>query len=85
MEWEYLSEVEEKVDEIRNKALVKVHAINPDIYVVVDNRTLDDYCEKQWDYPGQWYCFFRLPNDVRSEDELIDKIVKETLASFKNH
>ena len=84
MEWEYLSGVEKEVDEIREKALAKVQAVNPDISVVVDNYTLDDYCYKQWDYPGKWYCFFQLPQGVRSEEELIHQIVAETIACFNN-
>ena len=82
MEWEYLPAVEDRIEAIRDKALAKVQAINPDIVVVVDNHTIDDYCAKQWDYPGKWYCFFQLPDGVRSEEELINKIVADTLACF---
>ena len=82
MEWEYLPAVENRIEAIRNKALARLQAVNPDITVVVDNHTIDDYCGKQWDYPGKWYCFFQLPDDVHSEEELISKMVAETLACF---
>ena len=82
MEWEYLSGVEKEIDEIREKALAKAQAVNPDISVVVDNYTFDDYCYKQWDYPGKWYCYFRLPKGIRSKEDLIDRIASETIARF---
>lgn len=82
MEWEYVSGVEKEIDEIREKALAKAQAVNPDISVVVDNYTLDDYCYKQWDYPGKWYCYFCLPKSIRSKEDLIDKIAADTIARF---
>ena len=78
--WNYVEQVERKVDEIRDKALAKVQKINPAITYVVDNYSLDDYITKIWDYPGEWYCSFRLPKDIASEEELIEKLVRETLA-----
>ena len=82
MEWEYLSSVEKRIDEIREKALAKAQAINPDISAVMDYHRINDYCGKQWDYPGKWYCFFQLPKDVLTEEELIDRIAAETVARF---
>lgn len=81
---EYQEHVEKRMDDIRSKALRRVQALYPEIPFVVDNYTVDDYCDKVWDYPGQWYCYFRLPKDVKSEQELIDKIVSETIATLKN-
>ena len=78
--WNYVEQVERKVDEIRDKALAKVQKINPAITYVVDNYSLDDYITKTWDYPGGWYCSFSLPKDIASEEELIEKLVRETLA-----
>ena len=82
MEWEYLPAVENRIEAIRNKALARLQAVNPDITVVVDNHTIDDYCGKQWDYPGKWYCYFCLPKGIRSKEDLIDKIASETIARF---
>ena len=82
MDWDYQELVEQEMDEIRNKALKIAQAVNPEIPCVVDDYTLDDYCDKRWEYPGKWYCYFRLPNDVKTKQELIDKIARETIACF---
>ena len=85
MEWYYQDQVERKMDGIRRMALAKAQAINPAATFVVDHYSFDDYCDKRWDYPGAWYCFFKLPNDVRTESELIDKIAHETIDYFSIH
>ena len=75
----YLKNVEKQVDAIREQALEKVRSIYPDAAFVIDNRTLDDYCDKVWDYPGQWYTSFRLPKGFSSKQKLIDVIAADTL------
>ena len=82
--WNYQEQVEQEIDRIRRKALLRAQAINPRVSHVVDNFTFDDYCEKTWDYPGAWYCSFRLPKGIKTEAELIEKIVRETLAHFNS-
>lgn len=82
MPWNYQEEVERKIDRIRSMALIEAQQINPDISYVIDKYSFDDYCEKTWEYPGTWYCSFRLPNGVESELELIDIIARETVAYF---
>ena len=82
--YNYVEEVEKKVDEIRDKALKIVQVINPNISCVIDPYTVDDYCEKQWDYPGAWYVYFKYPDGIRKEEELIDKIISKTLDYFKD-
>ena len=78
----YLRNTEEKVDRIREKALQLVRVIHPEIECVIDRRTLDDYCEKIWDYPGQWYVSFKLPKGFDSEEKLIRTIADETIRYF---
>ncbi|MBQ6268251.1 MAG: hypothetical protein IJK64_10840 [Clostridia bacterium] len=78
----YVRSVEKEVDEIRAAALRLVQTIRPEIEAVIDRRTLDDYSEKIWDYPGKWYLYFRLPAGFRSREELIAAIARETLAYF---
>ena len=80
----YLRSVEEQVDRIRETALRRVQQIRPDIQYVVDRRTIDDYCDKIWDYPGVWYVSFTLPKGFRREEELISAIVEETLQYFSD-
>ena len=78
----YVRSVEKEVDEIRAAALRLVQTIRPEIEAVIDRRTLDDYSEKIWDYPGKWSLYFRLPAGFRSREELIAAIARETLAYF---
>lgn len=82
--YNYIQNVEDKVNKIREKALKIVQAINPEISFVTDPYTIDDYCERQWDYPGAWYVYFKYPDGIRKEEELIHNIVTKTLDYFKN-
>lgn len=81
--WCYQEQVEHEMAEIRDKALEKARTISPDIPFVVDNYTVDDYCDKVWDYPGQWYCYFKLPKGVKTKDELVNIIARETVEHFR--
>ena len=78
----YVKSVEKEVDEIRASALKLVHVLHPEIEVVIDRRTIDDYCEKIWDYPGKWYLYFKLPNGFRKKEDLIAAIAEETIQYF---
>lgn len=78
----YLRSVEKQVEAIRATALRRVQALRPDIAFVVDRRTIDDYCDKSWDYPGVWYVSFTLPKGFRRKEDVIDRIVRDTLDYF---
>ena len=74
---------EKIVEEIRAAALKKAQLAHPEIEFVIDHRTIDDYCYKQFDYPGVWYSRgFRLPDGFRNKEELIDSIAKDTVDYF---
>lgn len=75
----YLRTAEKKVEEIRNRALEKVRAVFPTASYVVDPRSMDDYLDKVWDYPGMWYVGFRLPDGFKSEEELTADIAAATM------
>ena len=75
----YMTEVEKEVDEIRSAALKLVQKTHPEIERVIDRRTIDDYSEKIWDYPGKWYPYFKLPNGFQDKEELIRAIAEETI------
>ena len=75
-------EAEKEVEEIRAAALRAVQKSHPEIEHVIDRRTVDDYCEKIWDYPGKWYVSFRLPDGFDSKKQLIDTIAGETVLYF---
>ena len=77
-----LRELERKVEEIHGEALRRAQAADPRVTFVVDNRSLYDYSERFYDYPGQWYLYFRLPAGYESEIELINDIVLKTLRYF---
>ena len=82
---DYTLSVERKVDEIRAEALKIVQKINPKIQYVVDRRSINDYSERIWDYPGKWYLYFKLPDGFRRKEELIHAIVEETLQYFSKN
>ena len=78
-----LIRAEKEVEEVRSAALKKVRKAHPEIKHVIDRRTIDDYCDKSWDYPGKWYYRgFRLPRGFHSREELIDDIAAETIRYF---
>lgn len=81
-EYHYLKDVEEDVNKLREAALQQAQAINPNVTFVVDNRTLGDYCEQVWDYPGAWYTYFSLPKGIKNKKHLIEILVRDTLAYF---
>lgn len=79
---DYLSEVEKEIDEIRNEALKAVQRTHPEIKAVTDRRTVYDYCERVWDYPGKWYMYFKLPSGFKRKEELILAIARDTIDYF---
>lgn len=80
--YNYVEKVEKKIDEIRAEALKRARIIDPRVEYAVDNRTTDDYCEMIWNYPGAWYASFRLPKGFKTKEQLISKIVSDTLEFY---
>lgn len=78
----YTKEVEKEIEKIRAKALKIVQNTHPEINTVIDNRTIYDYSESVWDYPGKWYLYFKLPNGFNNEIELALSIAKDTIDFF---
>lgn len=74
--------VVKEVDEIRSEALQQVQKMYPEIQYVIDNRTIDDYSQKIWDYPGKWYLYFKLPAGFHNKEELIRSIAQDTISFF---
>ena len=81
----YIAEVEKEVDGIRSAALISVQKTHPEIEHVIDRRTLDDYSEKIWDYPGKWYPYFKLPNGFQNKEELVRAIAEETVRYYQKN
>ena len=79
----YLRSTEEKIERLHDRALQEVRRVFPQAAFVIDKRTLDDYSDKIWDYPGQWYVCFRLPKGFDSEEALIERIVADTIAYYQ--
>lgn len=83
-EIEYIEQDEKKIAEIRAEALRRAKLINPKVLFAIDSRTIDDYIEKKWDYPGAWYSQgFRLPKGFKNEEELIEDIADHTVKYFQ--
>lgn len=80
----YVKEVEREVDELRAEALKLVRKLHPECEYVVDRRSIYDYSERFWDYPGQWYLSFKLPGGYRNKQELILAIAEETIRSLEH-
>ncbi len=78
-----LRRAEQRVEDIRNRALEKARQINPAVLHVMDCRRMDDYLVKNWDYPGMWYVGFQLPAGFKTEESLIDAIAAETVAYYR--
>ena len=79
----YLQGTEKKIEQLHECALQKVRQTFPMASLVIDRRTLDDYSDKIWDYPGQWYICFKLPKGFDSEEALIDQIAADTLEYYQ--
>lgn len=79
---DYTLEVEREVDELRAEALKLVQKTHPEIEHVFDRRSIYDYSERVWDYPGKWYLYFTLPNGFKRKEELILAIADETIRYF---
>ena len=82
-EYNYYKDVEEDVNKLREEALKQAQSINPRVEHVVDNRTIGDYCERVWDYPGAWYLYFSLPKGVKNKKQMVEIIVRDTLEYYE--
>ncbi len=81
----YMAQVEKEVDSIRSAALETARRTDPGIAAVTDPRTLDDYCEKIWDYPGKWYPYFKLPDGFDTKEALILDIAEKTVRYYREN
>lgn len=78
----YVREVEREVDELRAAALALVQKTHPEIECVIDQRSIYDYSERFWDYPGQWYLCFKLPHGFQRKQEVILAIAEDTIRYY---
>ena len=69
-------------NEIHKAALKKVRDVFPDAVSVVDQYPVEAYFQEVWDYPGQWYMYFKLPGGFERKTELILAIAEETIDYF---
>lgn len=83
-EIKFIKSAEKTVAEIREKALKEVQKTNPEIEYVIDKYSVDDYWDRRWDYPGRWFYGIIYPPGIRSEQEAVATVVKETLEYFGN-
>ena len=77
----YLRIAEKKRERIYDIALERARETVPEAEYVIDNRTLDDYLIKVWDYPGAWYVRFS-PAGFNTEEALIEDLVSETVRYY---
>ena len=78
----YLRIAEKKLEKIYDQALERAKKIVPEAEFVIDNRTMDDYLRKVWDYPGAWYVEFLLPAGFKTEEALIEDLASETVKYY---
>ena len=71
-------------DGIHTEALAKVRAVYPCADHVVDKYPADAYFQEVWDYPGKWYTVVGTPPGAGGRKDLIDAIVRETLACYRS-
>ena len=69
--------------EIHEEALAKVRAVCPYAQSVLDHFEASDYFQQMWDYPGQWYTVIGTPQGAGSRKQLVDTLVRQTLASYR--
>ena len=72
-------------DAIHAQALAKLRETHPEIDAVVDRWPVEAYFQRNWDYPGRWYTIVAIPKESRSRKELIETIVRDTLAQLKEN
>jgi hypothetical protein len=68
---------------IHAEALARVRAVLPGADRVIDRYAADEYFQKLWDYPGQWYNVAGVPPGAGSRKELVASIVRDTLEYFR--
>lgn len=69
---------------IHEEALARVKAVFPDADRVADRYPAEAYFQEVWDYPGKWYTMVGTPPGTGSRKDLIETIVRETLAYNRN-
>lgn len=71
-------------DEIHQKALILVKYVCPEANCIIDKYSPEDYFQEYLDYPGEWYKMVGVPQGIKSKNELIRIIVKETIEYYKS-
>ncbi len=71
-------------DEIHREALARVRAVFPHADHVMDQYPADAYFQEVWDYPGTWYPMVGTPPGAGSRKDLIETIVRDTLAQYRS-
>ncbi len=76
-DYQYAAEFREGV---HKEALERLRKIDDSITEVVDRYGVEDYFEDNWEYPGKWYTYVAVPPAAKGRKNLIDTIVRDTLA-----
>lgn len=66
--------------EIHREALAIVRETRPNATEVIDRHPVEDYFQKNWEYPGKWYTVVAIPYGYCSRKALVDTIVRDTLS-----
>ena len=67
-------------EEIHREALAIVRKTCPNASEVIDRHPVEDYFQKSWEYPGQWYTVVAIPYGYKSREALVNTIVRDTLS-----
>ena len=76
---QYASQLRE---EIHREALEIARQKYPAIQEVFDSHPVEDYFQKHWDYPGQWYTVVAIPYGYKSRDAFVKELAKNTVANY---
>lgn len=69
-------------EQIHKEALTIVRKTRPDAAEVIDRHPVEDYFQKNWEYPGKWYTIVAIPYGYKSRQALVDTIVRDTLSGI---
>ena len=65
---------------VHAEALAIVRKTYPGTSSVTDRHPVEAYFGQKWDYPGAWYTVVTIPEGYATRDELVEEIVRDTLA-----
>lgn len=69
-------------EEVHKEALALARLRYPEIDEVADSNCVEDYFQKQWDYPGTWYNIVAIPYGYKSRADFIKALVENTVESY---